>query len=91
MSGAKNVGGAAPARRFSGSPVDLVTFDTMLGGPVTETAGQAYATAIELAVLVFQPDRNTPEIPEPAAAELAHDALARFAALSNAGLLKVIS
>lgn len=83
--------GALPARRFSGAPVDLVTFDTMLGGAVTETAGQAYAKATELAALVFQPDQDTPEIPEPAAAELAHDALARFAALSGAGLLKVIS
>ncbi len=80
------------ARKFPArAPVDLVTFETLIDGPVTETATQAYETAVDLAARTFYPDADTPELSEPAAAELAHDALARFAALSNAGLLKVIS
>lgn len=79
---------SAPA---SNAPVTLITFETLLSGPVTETVRQAYDTAVDLAALTFYPGADAPEIPEPAAAELAHDALSRFAALSSAGLLKVIS
>ena len=65
------------------SPINLITFSTMLDGPVTETAEKAYATAVELSVRALDPADDTPEP--------LHDALARFAALSDAGLLKVIS
>lgn len=64
-------------------PIKLITFPTLLDGPVTETAEQAYATAVKLSVRALDPADDTPEP--------LHDALARFAALSDAGLLKVIS
>lgn len=67
--------------------IDLVTFDTLLGGLVTESARQAYSTAVDLAVHALEVADALPND----AAEPLHDALARFAALSDAGLLKVIS
>lgn len=81
----------APRKFPAHAPVNLVTFETLIDGPVTETAGQAYETAVDLAARTFYPDADTPELSEPAAAELVHDALSRFAALAGAGLLKVIS
>jgi len=79
------------ARLHARGTIALVTFDTMLDGRVTETAQQAYDTAVDLAARTFNPDIDSPELTEPAVAELAHDALMRFTALSFAGLLKVIS
>lgn len=67
--------------------IDLLTFETMLDGQVTETAAQAYAKAVDLAEQVLN---GAPWRPEDTA-EPMHDALARFTALSGAGLLKVIS
>lgn len=69
------------------SPINLITFSTLLDGPVTETAEQAYSTAVDLAVHALDVADTRPDD----AAEPMHDALARFAALSDAGLLKVIS
>lgn len=73
-----------PSRR---TPVDLVSFDTLLDGRVTETAEQAYSTAVDLAVHALDVADAQPED----AAEPMHDALARFGALSDAGLLKRVS
>ncbi|MFA5989716.1 MAG: hypothetical protein WC803_08935 [Sphingomonas sp.] len=73
-----------PSRR---PPVNLVSFDTLLDGPVTETAEQAYSTAVDLAVHALDVADACPED----AAEPMHDALARFDALSGAGLLKRVS
>lgn len=73
-----------PSRR---APVNLVSFDTLLDGPVTETVEQAYSTAVDLAVHALDVAEARPED----AAEPMHDALARFNALSAAGLLKRVS
>lgn len=70
-----------------GGSVNLLTFETMLDGQVTETAAQAYSRAVDLAEQVLH---GAPWRPEDAA-EPMHDALARFTALTGAGLLKVIS
>lgn len=75
---------SAPSRR---APVNLVSFDRLLDGPVTETAEQAYSTAVDLAVHALGVADARPED----AAEPMHDALARFDALSAAGLLKRVS
>lgn len=69
--------------RPASGTIDLVTFETLRDGPVTETAAQAYVTAVAIGVRALKrgEDRAAP----------VHDALARFVALSDAGLLKVIS
>jgi hypothetical protein len=73
-----------PSRR---APINLVSFDTLLDGPVTETAEQAYSTAVDLAVHALDVAEARPED----AAEPMHDALARFGALSAAGMLRRVS
>ncbi|WP_298399481.1 hypothetical protein [Sphingobium sp.] len=67
--------------------VNLITFSTLLDGQVTETAEQAYSTAVDLAVHALDVADARPQD----AAEPMHDALARFDALSAAGLLKRVS
>lgn len=69
------------------TPISLITFSTLLDGQVTETAEQAYSKAVDLAVHALDVADGRPED----AAEPMHDALARFSALSAAGMLKVIS
>jgi len=73
--------------RPAAAPISLITFSTLLDGQVTETAEQAYSKAVDLAVHALDVADARPED----AAEPMHDALARFSALSAAGMLKVIS
>lgn len=67
--------------------IDLVTFPTLLDGRQTETARQAYDTALMVADHALELAHS--DVAH--AVEPLHDALARFAALSDAGLLKVVS
>lgn len=67
--------------------VDLVSINTMLNGQQIETARQAYDTAVMVANHAL--DLAHSDVCH--AVEPLHDALSRFAALSQAGLLKVIS
>lgn len=69
-------------RQGAGGTVDLVTFPTLLGGTVTETAAQAYDAAVDLAATAIKPGADV--------AEGAHDALTRFEALSKAGKLGIV-
>ncbi len=68
-------------------PLKLVTFATLLDGPTTETAALAYDTAVMVADHAL--DLATSGVCD--ACEPMHDALVRFAALADAGLLKVVS
>lgn len=69
------------------APIKLVTFATLLDGLTTETAGQAYDTAVAIADHALElASSDVCDVVEPM-----HDALARFAALGKAGLLKVVS
>lgn len=67
--------------------IDLIAFPTMLDGQQTETAAQAYDTALMIADHALELAQS--DVAH--AVEPLHDALSRFAALSGAGLLKVIS
>lgn len=71
-----------PAAPEAGT-VDLLTFSTLLNGNVTETPRQAYETAVDLTKSALEEGVEQ--------TEAIHDALSRFAALSQAGKLKVVT